>query len=172
MTLSYRRGVFDEQAIKYWLLPELRSLIKHQHITFYPCTQPKSIEPDKVTLMPTRQTATCDTCKNQPREPFTIETDFVLAMTGYVMDTTLLEQAGVKLEGESRAPQIDMDTMMTNVPGLYVAGTAVAGTQVRFRLFIENCHPHVTRIAKHITGQNPPPGLVNDVTKTLELPES
>jgi hypothetical protein len=45
--------------------------------------------------------------------------------------------------------------MQTNVPGLFVAGTAVAGTQVRFKLFIENAHPHVIKIVRAITGRDP-----------------
>jgi thioredoxin reductase (NADPH) len=43
--------------------------------------------------------------------------------------------------------------METNVPGLYVAGTAAAGTQQRFRLFIENCHEHVAKIMAALTGR-------------------
>jgi thioredoxin reductase (NADPH) len=37
-----------------------------------------------------------------------------------------------------------------------VAGTGVAGTQARFRLFIENCHEHVEKIVRDLTGQSPP----------------
>jgi thioredoxin reductase (NADPH) len=45
--------------------------------------------------------------------------------------------------------------METNVPGLFVAGTAAAGTQFHFKLFIENCHSHVVRIARALTGKDP-----------------
>jgi len=48
--------------------------------------------------------------------------------------------------------------MQTNVPGLFVAGTAVAGTQRSgVRVFLENCHVHVDRILAAITGGVPPP---------------
>jgi thioredoxin reductase (NADPH) len=47
--------------------------------------------------------------------------------------------------------------METNVPGLYVAGTAVGGTQERYTVFIENCHVHVDRIVAALTGAAPPP---------------
>ncbi len=43
--------------------------------------------------------------------------------------------------------------METNVPGLYVAGTATGGTQERFQSFIETSHIHVERIIKAITGR-------------------
>jgi thioredoxin reductase (NADPH) len=45
--------------------------------------------------------------------------------------------------------------METNVPGLYVAGTAAAGNQSRYRLFIENCHHHVGKIMVALTGKWP-----------------
>ena len=45
--------------------------------------------------------------------------------------------------------------MQTNLPGVYVAGTAAAGTQLSFKLFIENCHAHVVRILRHLAGQEP-----------------
>jgi thioredoxin reductase (NADPH) len=85
----------------------------------------------------------------------TVEADFVLLLTGYEMDTSLLEQAGAQLAGPNRAPVIDPQTMQTTVPGLFVAGTAAAGTQYRFRLFIENCHSHVVRILRAVVGQDP-----------------
>jgi thioredoxin reductase (NADPH) len=47
--------------------------------------------------------------------------------------------------------------METNVPGVYVAGTAVAGTQDKYRVFIENCHVHVDRILAALTGAPTPP---------------
>ena len=49
-------------------------------------------------------------------------------------------------------------TMETNVAGIYVAGTAVAGTQnSKYKIFLENCHDHVNKIIKHITGVELPP---------------
>src|SRR5690606_12795369 len=84
-----------------------------------------------------------------------IPADFVLLLIGYVMDTTLLRDLGVELEGECQAPRFDPDTMQTNLPGVYVAGTAAGGTQVSFKLFIENSHAHVVRILRHLAGRDP-----------------
>ena len=86
-----------------------------------------------------------------------VPADFVLLMTGYRPDQTLMEQLGIRLEGEQRSPACDRDTMETNIPGVYVAGTATAGEQLRFRLFIENCHIHAKRIAHALAGKKPPP---------------
>jgi bacillithiol disulfide reductase len=168
VTLSYRKEKFDNTSVKYWLMPEIEAMIKSGQITYLPNTAPIRIENNHTRLVPTDAQG-----KPQPdAEPINVPADFVLLMTGYEMDTSLLERAGIELVGENRGPKLDAETMMTNIPGLYVAGTAAAGTQKNFRLFIENCHPHVTKIVKSITGQDPPPGLVNDAARTYDLPES
>lgn len=169
VTLSYRKAEFDGTSVKYWLLPEVNAMIKSGQITYMPNTLPKRICDTHVRLMPTDRAGEPDTSRG---ESVDIPADFVLLMTGYRMDTSLLEQAGVEVVGENHGPKFDPDTMMTNLPGLYIAGTAAAGTQKNFRLFIENCHPHVVKITRAITGQDPPPGLVNDAAKTYDLPES
>ena len=73
--------------------------------------------------------------------------------TGFVADMRLFKDAGVTLRGEQESPVFSPKTMETNVPGLYVAGTVAAGTQQRFRSFIENCHEHVEKIVAALTGQ-------------------
>ncbi len=151
VSLSYRREAFDKAAVKYWLLPELESLIREGKITFYPRTTVRSITPSEVTL------ASIDEADRPPggqMQTRHVETDFVLLLTGYVADTRLFKMLGVELQGENHSPRIDAQTMETNVPGVYVVGTAVAGTQERFRLFIENCHIHVSRVVKALTGHD------------------
>lgn len=142
VSISYRQEKFREQSIKYWLLPEINWLIDIKEIGFHPQTNVTQITPTHVTL----GTA------NGPQE---VEADFVLLLTGYEMDTTLLQQAGVALLGENQAPHFDQTTMQTNIPGLFIAGTAAAGTQNSFQLFIENCHSHVVKIIRHLTQNDP-----------------
>jgi len=108
---------------------------------------PKAVAADHVTLYATDY---------RIGDPIKVDVDFVLLLTGYVMDETLFKIAGVKLTDENQAPIYDKQTMQSNVPGIYIAGTAAAGTQVTFRLFIENCHIHVKRIIAAITGSSPP----------------
>jgi thioredoxin reductase (NADPH) len=86
-------------------------------------------------------------------ERMEVGADDVLLLTGYVMDGSLLESAGVEMVGKERRPRFEAGTMETNVPGLFVAGTAVAGSQERHRVFIENCHVHAERIAGAVTGR-------------------
>jgi thioredoxin reductase (NADPH) len=46
---------------------------------------------------------------------------------------------------------------LTNRPGIYIAGTATAGTQSSsYKTFVENCHDHARKIAAHIAGQQSP----------------
>lgn len=159
--VSYRGEAFPESSIKYWLLPEINALIKHGQIAFHPHTEVAEIQPGKVVLR-----------SNTADKTETVPADFVLLLTGYVQDPTLFKMAGVTLDGENHAPTLDPDTMMTDVPNLFVAGTAAAGTQQRFKLFIENCHPHVRKIAKAITGKEPPRELINNAAETFGLAES
>ena len=148
VSLSYRRPEFDPQIVKHWILPDLKTQIELGNIQFYPETIPVEITPEHVLLekvddlMPTGQ------C-------FAVPADFVLFNTGFIQDPCLFEMAGVQLVGDERAPAYNPDTMETNVPGLYVAGTAAAGSQKRYSLFLENTHVHVGKIALALTGRWP-----------------
>jgi len=145
VSLSYRRGEFNASSVKYWLLPELKSRIRRGEIIAHLETVPVAIGPDTVTLEPVGGGASIEAAA-----------DDVLLLTGYVADNTLLKQAGVPLEEPDDMPVYDPDTMESPVPGLYVAGTATAGTQSSFTVFIENCHVHADRIVAHLTGDAAP----------------
>ncbi len=144
VTLSYRRAEFDPKSVKHFILPDLLAQIELGTITFLPETIPVEITPTQVILQ-----RVDGTILEKPA-------DFVLLQTGFLGDMTLFESAGVTLEGESRAPAFDPRSMQTNIPGLYVAGTAAGGERkARYSYFIENCHVHVGRIVQHITGKWP-----------------
>lgn len=136
--ISYRRPEFDAKSLKYWIYPELRGLVERGAIEALFETSPVKITPTHVHL---RSSVAGSTSEKQ------LAADFVLVQTGYRPDQELLEQLGVEFEGDQSTPICHRETMETNVPGVYVAGTAVAGEQLRFRLFIENCHIHARRIA-------------------------
>jgi thioredoxin reductase (NADPH) len=145
VAISYRRPEFKASSVKYWLLPELEGRLRRGQITGHLGTVPVAIDPDAVTLEPAGG-----------GERFTVPAEDVLLLTGYVGDTTLLRAAGVEVEGPEGVPVFDPDTMETNVPGLYVAGTVTAGTQSSFMVFIENCHVHAERIVAHLTAAPTP----------------
>lgn len=136
VTLAYRRDDFDPKVVKFWLLPEVRALIRDGLIRFLPRTVPVEIGAG---------TATLQHLATGRKEA--IGAEMVLLMTGYRQDPTIFELFGVELHGDDRQPLYDPETMETNVPGVFVAGTAVAGTPPRkVTVIVETCHVHVPRI--------------------------
>ncbi len=145
VTISYRGAAFPDR-VKYWLRPEIEYLVETRRITAHFETVPIVILPEHVELRPAGG-----------GDHFEVPSDFVLLMVGYVADMALFRLAGVELTDDREVPTFDEQTMQTNVPGLFVAGTAVAGTQRSgVRVFLENCHVHVDRILAFITGGVPP----------------
>ncbi|MCB0344319.1 MAG: NAD(P)-binding domain-containing protein [Bdellovibrionales bacterium] len=144
VTLSYRGAALDESRVKYWLLPEIKGLVKRNLIHFVPGSSPVEITPESALL-------------ESGGGPLRVPADFVLLLTGYQQDSSLFESAGVQLEGEGKKPSYSRRTMETNVQGLYVAGTAAAGTQIGgVKEFIETSHIHVARITAALCGEAPP----------------
>jgi len=148
VSLSYRRADFDPQSVKHWILPDLKTQIELGTITFYPETTPVEITPQHVVLERLKNLVPTGECIHVPA-------DFILLNTGFRQDPHLFEMAGVNLAGECLEPQYNPETMETNVPGLYLAGTAAAGSQAGYKLFIENTHVHVGKIALALTGRWP-----------------
>ncbi|MDP9173277.1 MAG: NAD(P)-binding domain-containing protein [Planctomycetota bacterium] len=144
VSISYRRPQLDAASIKYWLWPELTGLITSGRIQTHFQTKPTEIFSDQVRL------------EDETGKQRDISVDFVLLLVGYEADMKLCRMAGVQLQGIGQAPTFDPKTMQTNVPGLYIAGTAVAGTQEKYALFLENCHVHVDRIVASLTGTAAP----------------
>jgi len=160
VTLSYRGAEFDPNRVKFWLLPEINAMVRDGRMKFLPNTSVREIRTDHVLL---------DEIGQEAGLPIEVEADCVLLLTGYEQDTTLFEATGITLEGEQRRPHFDPQTMETNVPGIFVAGTAAAGTQFGgVKEFIETSHIHVPRILAALTGGSPPTALA----PAYELPES
>lgn len=157
VTLSHRREAFNPKSVKFWLLPEIEGFVRQGHIAYHPRTVPVAITSECVLL---------ESLEGGARQE--VAADHVLLLVGYEADVTLFRMAGVTLEGENGGPRHEAATMETDVPGLYVAGTAAAGTQVSFRLFIENCHVHVDRIVAALTGR---PAVIRR-PRAFTLPES
>lgn len=137
VSISYRRDDLPEKSIKYWLLPEIKALLKSGEISGYLGTLVTKITPSHVVLS-NGQSVQCD---------------FVVPQIGYTADMSLCRLAGVELRGDLEVPVFDPETMQTNVPGIYLCGTVVGGTQDKYEVFIENGHVHVDRIVAHLLGQ-------------------
>lgn len=150
VVMSYRRPDFQYERIKPHLADDLATRIRKGEITFYPATVPVEITPEVTKL------ASCHEDFSLSDQITELDVDFVVLATGFVADMRLLTEAGVTLEGEAQAPTHDPETLETNVKGLYVAGTAVGGTQSKkFKYFISTTHDHVSKIAYHLTGKMP-----------------
>lgn len=148
--LSYRRATFDDRLIKHWILPDLEAQIELGSIGFHPLTVPVEITPAHVVLERLHADGT------STGQRFEHHADFVLLLTGFEADMRLFEMAGVTLVGQAQTPVYDPETMETDVPGLYLAGTAAAGKrQAKYSLFVENSHVHVGRIVQSLTGEWP-----------------
>jgi thioredoxin reductase (NADPH) len=139
-SLVFWKPQLNPEIIKYWILPDLISRIEEGVVNAYYNTVPIEIKHGSIVL------------KNLVDERiFEIPADFVIKNIGFNADMHLCQQIGVQIVTEKHCPRYNPDTMETNIPGAYVAGTVIAGTQSRFTVFIENSHAHVDRIIKQIT---------------------
>ncbi len=135
------RGDAIDQKVKYWIRPNIVNRIKEGSIPAYFRTVVKAIRPKEVLL-------------EGPEGEFTIENDWVLAMTGYQPNFELLQGLGIEIpeDDKNRVPVYDKETLETNLPGVYLAGVVCSGMQTS-TLFIENTRDHAERIVDHITSR-------------------
>ncbi len=123
--------------VKYWIKPNIENRIKEGAIKAHFETEVISITENQVTL------------KNARKE-WTIENDFVLAMTGYMPDYQLLRRLMVPInDSDDSKPYFNPETLETTQRGIYVAGVINAGMHTS-KLFIENTRDHGKRIIDHI----------------------
>lgn len=129
-----------EFQTKYWIKPDIENRIAEGSITAFRNTEVMAISPDDIELR--------DTQGRSHRVPC----DFVLAMTGYAPDTSLLESLGVDVDPECGKPAIN-DAFETNIPGIYVAGTLCAGEESNI-VFVENSRVHGPAIVQDILAKS------------------
>lgn len=123
--------------VKYWVRPDIVNRIEEGSIPAYFESEVKEIQPQHILVQ-------------QKGEEFWLPNDFLLALTGYRPDFTMLEQLGVKLDPtQSMIPSYDEHTMMSNVPGLYLAGVVCGGLETQ-KWFIENSRQHAPLIMESI----------------------
>ena len=173
VTLVHRRSEL-KRTIKYWVRPDIENRIKEGSIVakFGSCV--KEIRPTSVVIGPgVDVSADSDAGIPAPADSFAavaagdtrsdvdparlqqreeeIPADAVFLLTGYRSDSALMTRAGVALTDRD-APVIDPATFETNVPGLFVAGGAIAG-QDTGTIFIENGRFHGEKIIETIAGR-------------------
>jgi thioredoxin reductase (NADPH) len=135
VTMVIREKQIGEN-VKYWVRPDMENRIKNGEIKAYFKSHITAVRENEVDI-------------KTPKGKLTIPNDFVLAMTGYLPDFSLLQQMGIKLGADKmKTPVHNPDTMETNVPGIYLAGVICGGMQTN-KWFIENSRYHADKILGH-----------------------
>ncbi len=136
VTMAIRYGEI-KKSVKYWVKPDIENRIKFGEVKAYFNSEVTEIREKEVVL-------------DTPEGEITLENDFVLAMTGYHPNYTLMEALGIELtEDEKCMPVHDDQSLETNRAGIYVAGVVCGGMDTS-KLFIENSRVHADQIAEHI----------------------
>lgn len=136
VTMVIRQGEIGRR-VKYWVKPDIENRIKEGSIKAYFHSELKAIREKEVDIV-------------TPNGLITIPNDFVLAMTGYMPNFSLLRAVGIQLSEDGKsAPQYDPVTMETNEKGIYLAGVVCGGMDTH-SWFIENSREHAVKIIKAI----------------------
>jgi thioredoxin reductase (NADPH) len=138
-----------KSTIKYWVRPDIENRIKEGSIVGKLGMIVKEIRPTSIILQRCADAAGGTTDPSSAEEE--LPADAVYLLTGYRADTDLLMRAGVTLN-ERQAPVFDPQTFETNVPGLFVAGGAIAGVDTG-TIFIENGRFHGEKIIEVIAAR-------------------
>ncbi|WP_158840870.1 YpdA family putative bacillithiol disulfide reductase [Polaribacter sp. L3A8] len=135
------RGAEVGQRVKYWVRPDIINRIEEGNIKVYYNTTVKEITKDTIVL-------------NKKEGAEILQNDFVLALTGYKPNFTLLDEIGVSFsKDEKKIPTYNDETMETNVKGVYLAGVICGGMETH-KWFIENSRIHAKMIIANVLKQN------------------
>lgn len=135
VTVIYRGSDYSP-SVKPWILPGFDSLVRSGEIDMHFNSNVAEITTDSIIFE-------TDGMRR------TIENDAVFAMIGYHPDHGFLTRMGIKVDEESGRPAYNVNTMESNVEGLYIAGVIAAGNNAN-EIFIENGRWHGGLIAEHI----------------------
>lgn len=136
VTIVHRHAQL-KSTIKYWVRPDIENRIKAASIAARFNSRLSEIRPTSVVV---------STIENDSTEE--IPADAVYLLTGYRADAELMCRAGIRLT-ERDAPVHDPRTFETNVPGIFIAGGAIAGVDTG-TIFIENGRFHGEKIVQVI----------------------
>jgi len=141
-----------KSTIKYWVRPDIENRIKEGSIAarFGACV--KEIRSSSVVIVSADGATDERRMSNVERRTANVErateeelpADAVYLLTGYRADSDLMCRAGILLN-ERQAPVYDPQTFETNVPGVFIAGGAIAGVDTG-TIFIENGRFHGEKI--------------------------
>ncbi len=133
----------DKFHTKFWVEPDIENRIKEGSITCYRGAEVVEIRPDNVVIT------------DAEGHPVEIPCDFVLAMTGYAPDTSMIRELGATMDEEKNKPMLTTG-LETTVTGLYVMGTLCSGIESNV-VFIENSRDHGQKIVADILSRRGEP---------------
>lgn len=146
VSLSYHGESLPTDGIKYWLRPEIEGLIRSGSVQAWFRSKVSRIETGAVVLETKTSTSRSESVR--------IPADDVLTLIGYQQNQDLFRSLDILSADTNPKPLFDPATMQTPRPGIYLAGTAVGGTQSsKYQVFLENCHDHSVKIADHLSGR-------------------
>jgi thioredoxin reductase (NADPH) len=131
-----------DKGVKPWVLPDITNRLKDGSIAARWRSRVTKIEPAGVVI------------SSETSGTETLPADFVLALTGYRADQRLLRMLDVTIDSVTGVPHHDLQTMETNVPGVYIAGVVSCGFDAN-KVFIENGRGHGELICTHIKARPP-----------------
>jgi bacillithiol disulfide reductase len=124
VTLVYRGAAFPP-TVKYWLRPDIENRIKAGEIAARLPAQVVEITPRDVVV------------RRADGGPERLAADRVYALVGFHPDFDLLTRVGIAFDPATGRPALNAETLETNVPGVYLAGSLTAGRKIS-EVFIEN----------------------------------
>ena len=139
VTLIHRGEVLSP-GVKYWILPDIDNRIKAGEVKAMFRSTVCEIKQKSVVV-------------STPEGVQELTSDFTFVLIGFHPDTEHLRRFGVKINTDTLSPCFDEVTFETNVPGLYVAGSIVAGKNNN-KVFVENGRLHGTVIVNSILAKN------------------
>jgi len=135
VTLVHRRDSLSDR-IKYWIRPDIKNRIKQGSVAARFESRVVEITESSVVI-------------EGPEGREELGADAVFLLTGYHPDPELLGNLGVRIDGELLKADHDPETLETNVPGVFLAGSIVSGRNTN-RTFIETGRFHGAAIVKAI----------------------
>lgn len=138
VTVIYRGETYSP-IIKPWVRPIFESMVNKGRITMLFRSHVTRISESTITVS-----------QNGLEEQ--LDNDFVLALTGFRPDRSMLREAGVAFQDDGEIPVFNPDTMETSSPGLYIAGVIASGRNAN-EVFIETGRMHGRFIANHIASK-------------------
>ncbi len=141
------RGPALSQGVKYWILPDIENRIKAGQISALFDSRVVEFKKGNV-------------CIEGPHAQRLVPGAFCFVLIGYEPDASFLEKVGIRVNAETLAPQCDPTTLETNVSGLFVAGSVVAGRNTN-SIFVENGRLHGKPIVRAVLSKRRPGVAVN-----------